>query len=128
MKGFVTMTAHHINKNWALENFVLRGLALEVALNDDSEVAHENAANLLHFLKDSLEEFQVSPQNFLCINLIFFLRTQQFAKKKRSEASRSPRMRPRLWTLSGDSSRKKVSVAFVMCFTALLGEACKSHK
>ena len=54
MKGFVTLTAHHISKTQVLENFVLRGLALEVALDD------ENAANLLLFLMESLNNFQVS--------------------------------------------------------------------
>ena len=60
MKGFVTLTAHHISKTWVLEYFVLRGLALEVALDDEDEIAHENADNLLLFLTESLNDFQVS--------------------------------------------------------------------
>ena len=59
MKGFVSVTAHFVDKSWQLKSYVLRALALEVSLDDEDEIAHENADTLLKFLTDTLQEYQV---------------------------------------------------------------------
>ena len=56
--GICLVTAHFAD-NWEIRSYVIHAMTLEVVLNDENEIAHENTSTLLKFLNGTMEEFQV---------------------------------------------------------------------